>query len=148
VAALLTLAELFGLLLVLWVAAPAGEAIIEGLHSMTTSIVLSDWHGIMLGGMLAFYAYIGFEDMVNVAEEVRNPVVNLPRAILIALLVSTLLYMAVALVAITSVPVAELANSDAPLAFIYQRATCATDFHARDGCRRCFPGSTRSHAHH
>jgi basic amino acid/polyamine antiporter, APA family len=123
VAALLTLAELFGLLLVLWVAAPAGEAIIEGLHSMTTSIVLSDWHGIMLGGMLAFYAYIGFEDMVNVAEEVRNPVVNLPRAILIALLVSTLLYMAVALVAITSVPVAELANSDAPLAFIYQRAT-------------------------
>ena len=67
VAALLTLAELFGLLLVLWVAAPAGEAIIEGLHSMTTSIVLSDWHGIMLGVILAFYAYIGFEDMVNVA---------------------------------------------------------------------------------
>lgn len=123
VAALLTLAELFGLLLVLWVAAPAGEVIVEALHSMTTSIVLSDWHGIMLGGILAFYAYIGFEDMVNVAEEVRNPVVNLPRAILIALLVSTLLYMAVALVAITSVPVTELADSDAPLAFIYQHAT-------------------------
>jgi amino acid transporter len=123
VAALLALVGVFGLLLVLWVAAPAGEVIVEALHSMTTSIVLSDWHGIMLGGMLAFYAYIGFEDMVNVAEEVRNPVVNLPRAILIALLVSTLLYMAVALVAITSVPVAELANSDAPLAFIYQRAT-------------------------
>jgi APA family basic amino acid/polyamine antiporter len=123
VAALLTLAELLGLLLILWVAAPTGEAIIEALHSMTTSIVISDWHGIMLGGILAFYAYIGFEDMVNVAEEVRNPVVNLPRAILIALLISTVLYMAVALVAITSVPVAELANSDAPLAFIYQHAT-------------------------
>lgn len=123
IAALLTLVELLGLLLVLWVAAPTGEAIVEGLHSMTASIALSDWHGIMLGGILAFYAYIGFEDMVNVAEEVRNPVVNLPRAILIALVVSTLLYMAVALVAITSVPVAELANSDAPLAFIYQHAT-------------------------
>jgi amino acid transporter len=123
VAALLTLVELFGLLLILWVAAPAGEAIIEGLHSMTASIAISDWHGIMLGGILAFYAYIGFEDMVNVAEEVRNPVINLPRAILIALVISTVLYMAVALVAITSVPVAELANSDAPLAYIYQRTT-------------------------
>jgi amino acid transporter len=123
VAALLALVGVIGLLLVLWVAAPAGEVIVEALHSMTTSIVLSDWHGIMLGGMLAFYAYIGFEDMVNVAEEVRNPVINLPRAILIALIISTLLYMAVSLVAITSVPVAELANSDAPLALIYQRAT-------------------------
>ena len=123
VAALLALVGVFGLLLVLWVAAPTGEAIVEGLHSMTTSIALSDWHGIMLGGILAFYAYIGFEDMVNVAEEVRNPIVNLPRAILIALVISTLLYMAVAMVAITSVPLAELANSDAPLAFIYQRAT-------------------------
>ncbi len=84
---------------------------------------MSDWHGIMLGGMLAFYAYIGFEDMVNVAEEVRNPELNLPRAILIALVVSTLLYMAVAFVAISSGPVAALANSDAPLAFVYQRAT-------------------------
>ena len=123
VAALLALVGVFGLLLVLWVAAPAGEVIVEVLHSMTTSIALHDWNGIMLGGILAFYAYIGFEDMVNVAEEVRNPVINLPRAILIALVISTLLYMAIALVAITSVPVAELATSDAPLAFIYQRAT-------------------------
>ena len=122
-AALLTLVELFGLLLVLWVAAPGGEAIVAGLQSMSTSMAISDWHGILLGGILAFYAYIGFEDMVNVAEEVRNPVVNLPRAILIALLVSTLLYMAVALVAVSSGPVSELANSDAPLAFLYQRAT-------------------------
>lgn len=122
-AALLTLAELFGLLLLLWVAAPEAGAIIEGLQSMSTSIAISDWHGILLGGILAFYAYIGFEDMVNVAEEVHNPVINLPRAILIALVISTFLYMAVALVAVTSGPVAELANSDAPLAFLYQRAT-------------------------
>ncbi len=122
-AAVVTLAELFGLLLVLWVAAPGDGAIVEGLQSMSESIAVSDWHGILLGGILAFYAYIGFEDMVNVAEEVRNPVVNLPRAILIALVISTLLYMAVALVAVSSGPVAELANSDAPLAFLYQRAT-------------------------
>jgi amino acid transporter len=122
-AALLTLVEVFGLLLVVAVAAPGPGVIVGVLHSMSASIALSDWNGILLGGMLAFYAYIGFEDMVNVAEEVRNPDINLPRAILIALLLSTLLYMAVALVAVSSGPVVELAGSDAPLAFIYQRAT-------------------------
>jgi amino acid transporter len=81
-----------------------------------------EWNGILLGGILAFYAYIGFEDMVNVAEEVRNPVKTMPVAILIALVVSTLLYMAVALVAISSGPIAELGSSEAPLALIYQRA--------------------------
>ena len=123
VAALLTLLEIFGLLLVMWVAAPAGGAFVAGLESVSTPVAASDWHGIMLGGMLAFYAYIGFEDMVNVAEEVRNPETSLPRAILIALVISTLLYMAVAFVAINSGPVAALANSDAPLALVYQRAT-------------------------
>ena len=36
-------------------------------------------------GFLAFYAFIGFEDMVNVAEEVKEPQRNLPRAILLSL---------------------------------------------------------------
>lgn len=80
------------------------------------------WNGILLGGVLAFYAYIGFEDMVNVAEEVKDPIRNMPLAIVIALVVSTLLYMAVAVIAIASGPVEALGRSDAPLALIYQRA--------------------------
>jgi amino acid transporter len=81
------------------------------------------WQGILLGGFLAFYAFIGFEDMVNVAEEVRNPLQNLPRAILLALGISALLYMLVSVVAVTAVPLSQLADSDAPLAFIYHHAT-------------------------
>lgn len=76
---------------------------------------------VMSGAFLAFFAFIGFEDMVNMAEEVKNPERNLPLGIAIALTVSTLLYGAIAIVAIVSLPLSELANSDAPLALIVER---------------------------
>ena len=79
--------------------------------------------GALLGAVLAFYAFIGFEDMVNVAEEVKEPRTNLPRAIVIALVLSTLLYMSVALVAVLSVPIDELKSSAAPMALVFSHAT-------------------------
>ena len=81
------------------------------------------WRGILLGAFLAFYAFIGFEDMVNVAEEVKDPGRNLPRAILLTLAIATLLYMLVAVAAVLALPAAELAHSDAPFALLYTRAT-------------------------
>ena len=74
------------------------------------------WAGVLAGAFVAFYAFIGFEDMVNVAEEVRRPARTLPVAILLALVISTTLYMLVAIVATLSVPLQRLATSDAPLA--------------------------------
>ncbi|MCZ6719132.1 MAG: amino acid permease [Gammaproteobacteria bacterium] len=74
-----------------------------------------------VGAFLAFYAFIGFEDMVNVAAEVRDPVRNMPRAILLVLGVSTILYFAVGFACVLVVPPGELARSDAPLALVYQR---------------------------
>lgn len=122
VAALLTLAEILGLVIVIWVGLPDMATLGESLVSMSKPVEFSHWNGILLGGILAFYAYIGFEDMVNVAEEVRNPMKTMPAAILIALVVSTLLYTLVAVVAVASGSVAELGQSDAPLALIYQRS--------------------------
>jgi amino acid transporter len=61
--------------------------------------------------------------MVNVAEEVRNPVRNVPLAILLALVITTLLYAAVSLTAVLTVAPAQLAVSDAPLAAVYAQAT-------------------------
>ena len=125
VAALFTLVEILGLGIIIWVALPDQDAFVTSMTATLAPAEFADWNGILLGGILAFYAYIGFEDMVNVAEEVRNPVRNLPIAILVALVVSTLLYMAVALVAIASGPIDELGRSDAPLALIYERAAGA-----------------------
>jgi amino acid transporter len=70
---------------------------------------------ILLGAFLAFFAFIGFEDMVNVAEEVKNPQQTLPTAILLALLIATLIYAAVSLVAVLTLDQSTLSASKAPL---------------------------------
>ena len=81
------------------------------------------WVGVMAGAFVAFYAFIGFEDIVNVAEEVQQPSRNLPLAVLLCLVIATTLYLAIAVVAVLQVPVEELAGSGAPLALVYERAT-------------------------
>lgn len=123
VAALFTVAEVFGLAMIIWVAFPDAGQLGASLEALAAPSDFVAWNGILLGGILAFYAYIGFEDMVNVAEEVRDPVRTMPLAILVALVVSTLMYMLVSVVAIASGPIEELAGSTAPLAMIYQRAS-------------------------
>ena len=61
--------------------------------------------------------------MVNIAEEVKRPERNLPLAAVLALLIATVLYGLVSVVATSVVSPAELAASDAPLALIYERST-------------------------
>lgn len=114
-ASIITVIECSGLLFVVYIAfqtdAPAVATIREFGPPMDGSV----WAGILIGGFLAFYAYIGFEDMVNIAEEIVHPRRTLPLGILSALVVSTLLYEAVAIAAIVTVPVDELGASQAPL---------------------------------
>jgi amino acid transporter len=123
VAALITVVEIGGLLLVIRVAAPGLADASMAAVDLLPLAGIDAWHGIFVGGFLAFYAFIGFEDMVNVAEEVKHPQRNLPRAILLALAVSVLLYFMVAVVAVASVPAGSLAQAEAPLAFLYQQVT-------------------------
>jgi APA family basic amino acid/polyamine antiporter len=67
---------------------------------------------------LVFFAYLGFEGMANLSEEMRNPEKDLPRAILLALGISTLLYIMVSLAAVSVVDWQTLGRSDAPLALV------------------------------
>lgn len=81
--------------------------------------------------LIAFFAFIGFEDMVNVAEEVEDPERTMPLAIAATLIITTLLYFSVALVAIAHIPLAELANSSAPLTLLFAKLTgAASSSHA------------------
>jgi len=123
VASLFTLVEIFGLLLIVVVGLehiPDIAGAMERHHHQQPSFSLV---GLLSGAFLAFYAYIGFEDMVNVSEEVNNPRVNMPRAILLAVILSTLLYTAVVMVAVFMVPPMQLAQTSAPLAMVYTAAT-------------------------
>jgi APA family basic amino acid/polyamine antiporter len=70
---------------------------------------------IVAGTALAFYAMIGFEDSVNVAEEAEQPSRNYPRALFVGLAVAGGLYLLVTLTASYVVPTDQLSGSDAPL---------------------------------
>ena len=58
---------------------------------------------LMAGSVLTFFSFIGFEDMLNVAEEVKEPRRTMPRGIVLALLVATLLYIGVAVTTVSVV---------------------------------------------
>ena len=123
IASLMTLLEIGGLVLIIWVGYPHLAELPARWPEMVPPLELSVWAGIVAGSFIAFYAFIGFEDIVNVAEEVRNPHRNLPRAIVIALIVTTLFYFAVAIVSILTLTPAELTRTDAPLAELYRSVT-------------------------
>jgi len=119
-AVITTLLEIAGLALVLVV----GSDQIQGKEIPWRQFLPSADHNftsVISGAFLAFFAFIGFEDMVKMSEEVKNPERNLPLGIAIALITSTLLYGAVAIIAVLTLPLPDLANSDAPLALIIER---------------------------
>jgi len=119
-AAVLTGLEVLGLLLVIWFGRKAfGQLDTDRLLAVDPAVGIS---GVVAGAFLAFYAFIGFEDMVNVAEETRNPSRTMPLAILFALLGSTVLYLLVVVVATTLVSPADLAASPAPLTLVFERS--------------------------
>lgn len=80
------------------------------------------WTAILQGAALAFYAFIGFEDVVNVSEEVKNPEKNVPRAILLALGIAGTVYIVIAWLATHVLSPSALAASNAPLLDVVRQA--------------------------
>ena len=73
------------------------------------------WKGIMTGAALVFFAYIGFDAISTAAEETKNPQKNLPIGIITSLVITTILYIAVAIVLTGMIHYSEL-NVPEPLA--------------------------------
>jgi amino acid transporter len=71
------------------------------------------------GAVLAFFAFVGFEDIANMAEETKDARRNTPRAILVTLLLTVGVYVLVATVAVLAPNSAELGESDAPMADLF-----------------------------
>ncbi|MGR9044466.1 MAG: APC family permease [Gammaproteobacteria bacterium] len=118
---LATLIEMSGILLVIFVSREHLVLMPDSWMDYVPPLSWPVWRTIILGAFLAFYAFIGFEDMVNVAEEVIAPEKNLPTAIILALTVSALFYVGVSLAAVSSLPIPELAEHDAPFALIIEQ---------------------------
>lgn len=116
-AALFTVIEISGLIAIIWF----GRNLIQASGAQATLFSMSEFGigGVLMGAFLAFYAFIGFEDMVNVAEEVKDSKKTMPRAILLSLIISTIMYLLVVVVSTRAVPISQLANSDSPLALVF-----------------------------
>lgn len=117
----LTLVELSGLLLVMVVGMSAAGGLPPG-EALARLTPPPGAGGVLAGTTIAFYAFIGFEDTVNVAEEVRDASRVLPRAILVAISVTCLVYAGVTLAALLTVPREILAASGAPLLEVLNHA--------------------------
>lgn len=80
------------------------------------------WRGTLQGAALLFFAYTGYARVATLGEEVRDPRVTIPRAILLTLGGSLVLYLAVALVAVGAAGAPALAASPAPLLAVARAA--------------------------
>lgn len=83
------------------------------------------WVIIMQGAVLTFFSFIGFEDAINVAEECREPERTIPFGLITAMLAAAVLYVGVAITAVSVVPAAELAKAPGPLVEVMNRAAPA-----------------------
>ena len=119
-AAVFTAIEVVGLALVIW--AGMGAEPVAGFAELDWLEVPDDLAlaGIGAGAVLAFFAFIGFEDIVNMAEEVKQPERTMPRAILIALGLTTLIYGLVSYAAVRAVEIDALGVSEKPLTLVWQ----------------------------
>jgi amino acid transporter len=123
----MTVIEIGGLLLLIL----AGAVSEPGLVARLPEVILPPGDSgavadILSTALLAVFAFIGFESLANVAEEVREPQRTLPRAIFLTLALATLLYVLVVWVAVVAVSREELAQSTAPLALVFARLTGAS----------------------
>ncbi|MDP3101755.1 MAG: amino acid permease [Phenylobacterium sp.] len=74
------------------------------------------------GAVLTFFSFVGFEDTLNVAEEVKNPRRTLPLGLVLGMSLACVLYIGVAVTAVSVIPWRELADAKAPLADVMARA--------------------------
>ena len=122
VAAVITVIEIFGLLFVVfW-----GLAMVEPLGltpvQMVPPVLGDHWIGIASASLLAFFAFVGFEDMANIAEEVKDPTKTMPRAIIWTLVLATLLYIATTVSVLMVVPMEKLTSETGSLMLVFDGA--------------------------
>lgn len=116
-----TFVELSGLLLIIIAGLPyLGSVSLTDVSSipsgsLTPSLILS-------GAVLTFFSFVGFEDILNVGEEVKDPETTLPKGLILALLIASSIYFLVSAVAVSVVPAAELAGSPQPLVEVIRKA--------------------------
>ena len=115
----LTVIEISGLLLVilvgLWAFTRSADVDFTRVIAFDTSGEKNAFVAVTAATSLAFFAMVGFEDSVNMAEETKDPSRIFPRILLSGLSIAGVVYVLVSIVAVALVPIKTLADSDTPL---------------------------------
>jgi len=124
IAGLLTLIEIGGLLSIVLGSIWAGNDLgAQAVAAVPTSMSPALWNGIAASSLLAFFAFIGFEDIDSIAEETVNPQKTLSKGIFITLFLSVAIYVAVILAALAAVPISDISGTNAPLVVVFSKTT-------------------------
>ena len=135
-ASLFTLVEIGGLLIVIFAGLYAGVPISTALLSPPTD--LAALSGVTFASLLAFFAFIGFEDLANAVEEAKSPHRDIPRAMAATLIISTVLYVMVIIIAVGAVPITQLAASQGTAKPRFSHRLWGQPHHDQCHChRRC-----------
>jgi amino acid transporter len=120
----MTIVEVGGLALIIMAGLTRGSEVVLRLPEMwPMALDMAAWAGVAGTSLTAVFAFIGFEHLVNVAEEMRQPGRTLPRALFLTLGLTALIYGAIVWIAVVAVAPGELARSSAPLALVFERLT-------------------------
>ena len=115
----LTIIEITGLLLVilvgLWAFTGGADVDFSRVVAFDTAEDKNAFMAVTAATSLAFFAMVGFEDSVNMAEETKDPVKIFPKMLLTGLGIAGIVYILVSIVAVALVPIGELEASDTPL---------------------------------
>jgi amino acid transporter len=123
VAAVITIVEVGTLLVVIAAGLPELTGPDGISRVVAVSLDMDSLTVVIAGATIAFYAFIGFEDIVNLAEEAKEPARIMPLAVTITLLVTTALYLAIATIAVAVNERMPIADSDAPMADLFAALT-------------------------
>ncbi len=119
----LTCVELTGLLIIIFIglwAIGAGQGDVSRVTQFKTAGDGSAFWPVIAATTLAFFAMVGFEDSVNMAEECENPTRIFPKVLLTGLLITGLIYVLVSISAITLVSPEKLGEGETPLLQVVQ----------------------------
>ncbi|MDD1694514.1 MAG: amino acid permease [Methanoregula sp.] len=111
------------LALLVFIGVGASALITSGNYSNYHPFFPTGFSGVMSGAAIIFFAFIGFNTIAVMAEEIRDPGRNVPRAILSAFAICTLIYIGVSVVAVGVVNWTSLGNSSAPLEYALKAVT-------------------------
>ena len=111
------------LALLIFIVVGASALLIHGNYSNYSPFFPRGFSGVMSGAAIIFFAFIGFNTIAVMAEEIKDPAKNVPRAILFAFAICTLMYIGVSIVAVGLVNWELLGASSAPLEFALKTVT-------------------------